>query len=262
MIPIARRLLRPVRRWAERFTLPSDSHLLKNLLPVHLAAGFVCSEEVPGDYLEFGVFRGNSFVAAYHAIMNAVDDWSSMERAYMAFTDTGRAEAAFQRVVRKRVRFFAFDSFDGLPDPTGLDRESARFAKGRYDCSQQEFRRILARNKVDESDVVIIPGFYEESLTDDVKKRHALEAAAIVMIDCDLYSSTKSVLRFITDLLVDGTIIIFDDWLSFRGHPERGERRACREWLSEHPELGLTPFARWGLTQQAFVVHRALEGTA
>jgi len=56
---------------------------------------------------------------------------------------------------------------------------------------------------------------------------------------------------------VEGTVLIFDDWLNFKANPELGEQRACREWLQDHPELRLTPFARWGVTQQSFIVHRS-----
>lgn len=252
-----KRLLRPVRRLAGRFVLPMDSDLMKNLMPIHLVATFVCAENIPGDYLEFGVFRGHSFVTAYQAISGAIEDWGSRRRAYMAYSNGQRAEAAFRRVVRNEIRFFAFDSFEGLPEPSGIDLKAARFLKGRYDCSQEEFTRILRRNGVDCNRVVIIPGFYENSLTDEVKKRYDLRAASIVMIDCDLYASTEHVLKFVTNLIVDGTVMIFDDWFSFRGNPNLGEQRACAEWLRENPGIQLTPFARWGVAQQAFVVHRS-----
>ena len=89
-----------------------------------------------------------------------------------------------------------------------------------------------------------------------MKDTHQLTAASIVMVDCDLYSSTKSVLDFITSLVVEGSIIIFDDWFAFKGNPNRGEQLACSEWLEANPGLGLIPFARFGLTQQAFIVHK------
>ncbi|HBH97895.1 MAG TPA: hypothetical protein DDX89_09010 [Candidatus Omnitrophica bacterium] len=132
-----------------------------------------------------------------------------------------------------------------------------------------------------------------------VLAHHAITAASIVMIDCDLYASAKAVLECCSDLVVEppgqargtlfprpdggdippcgsleyirwahgqrpwpdggveGTVLIFDDWLNFKANPELGEQRACREWLQDHPELRLTPFARWGVTQQSFIVHRS-----
>jgi len=62
-------------------------------------------------------------------------------------------------------------------------------------------------------------------------------------------------LDFITDLVVEGTLLIFDDWFSFKANPNLGEQRACREWLEKNPQLSLTPYARWGVAQQSFIVH-------
>ena len=75
------------------------------------------------------------------------------------------------------------------------------------------------------------------------------------MIDCDIYSSTKSVLSFITDLIDDGTILIFDDWLNYKGNPNYGEQAACNEWLSKNKHIQLTPYVRKGIAQQSFIVN-------
>ncbi len=233
-----------------------DPTLMRRLQPIYLSADFVCAEYVFGDYLEFGVFRGSSFITAYHAITLAVRDWSSLERAQRAYSDSDRAADAFVRAKKNEVRFFAFDSFDGLPEPTGMDKLSARFSKGRYDCTEAEFRQILAKHGVNLGEVIIVPGFYEKTLTNETKSKHNLTSASIVMIDCDLYASTRIVLDFITDLIVDGTVLIFDDWFSFKANPNLGEQKACKEWLWKNPQLSLTPFARWGVTQQSFIVHR------
>ena len=52
----------------------------------------------------------------------------------------------------------------------------------------------------------------------------------------------------------DGSIIIFDDWFAFRGHPHRGERRAFDEWRQRHPELIFTPFQQEGTWRMSFIV--------
>jgi hypothetical protein len=242
---------------AGRFIISDPLHTGRNSLPIFLASDFVCAEYVPGDYLEFGVFRGDSLITAYHVINSAVTDWGSRDRAHRAFSDADRADKAFARVKQNEIRFFAFDSFDGLPELEGVDADAARFAKGRYDCSEEELRGILKSRGVDNNKVTLVPGFYEDSLTQAVKDKHGLASASIVMIDCDLYSSTKCVLEFITSLVVNGTILIFDDWLAFKGDPGRGEQLACREWLDANPDLSLIPFARFGVNQQAFIVTKA-----
>ena len=241
---------------AGRFVVQNYSPIERNFRPIYLAADFVCSEYVLGDYLEFGVFRGSSFVTAYNAITSAVKDCGSKNRALLAYTDVQRAEQAYTQVTQNDIRFFAFDSFDGLPEPVGFDKLEPRYAKGRYDCSEDEFKTILKRGGVDLSQVITVPGFYVDSLTPAVKPKHEMTAASIVMVDCDLYESTKTVLEFITPLVVEGTVIIFDDWFNFKANPDLGERRACGEWLETNPDLKLTPFARWGMSQQAFIIHK------
>ena len=175
----------------------------------------ISTSVVEGDYLEFGVFRGTSFINAY-------------------------------RLARKcglnDMRFFAFDSFHGLPQSEGKSMK-----KGRFASSRQVFDTMIRKAGVDCSRVVTVEGFYKESLTDRAKKEFGLTSAAIVHIDCDLYSSAKEALVFIEDLVHAGTILIFDDWYAFRndrGDIEMfGERRAFREWpLCDrfHPFYDLT----------------------
>ena len=77
------------------------------------------------------------------------------------------------------------------------------------------------------------------------------------MIDCDLYESTVPVLDFITDIVGQGTIIIFDDWYRFKGSTEHGEQRACKEWLERNPHITLTQYWQQGPQSVAFLVNKA-----
>ena len=258
---IVKLILYPVRRILTRLILlppppikrkssPSSSNI-----PIDLAANYTCAEVVEGDYLEFGCFRGSSFINAYNQITSAVEDWSSFDRAKAAFTDENRAKEAYNKVRKIKRRFFAFDSFDGLPEATGIDIGHPKFAKGRYDCSQIEFEKILKRAGVNMNLVHIVPGFYKESLNASTIESHQLKKAAIVMVDCDLYSSTQLVLDFITELLVEGSVIIFDDWFNYKANPLKGEQAACREWLRKNQQIKLVPWVRYSLTQMSFIVN-------
>jgi hypothetical protein len=81
------------------------------------------------------------------------------------------------------------------------------------------------------------------------------------MIDCDLYESTVPVLEFITPLLQQGTILIFDDWFRFRGSRHHGERRACHGWLQRNPGVELEDWYQEGPQCKAFLVHTDLAAT-
>lgn len=55
--------------------------------------------------------------------------------------------------------------------------------------------------------------------------------AAVVHIDCDLYSSARDVLQFVEPHLVEGSLILFDDWFCYRGRRDKGVRGAFEKWL-------------------------------
>ncbi len=191
---------------------------------------YVAFTQLEGDYLEFGVYEGGTFVSAfYFAQRNQLAD----------------------------LRFYAFDSFAGLPTLTGIDQTGHReFARGEYACDATSFRQRIARSGVDLARVEIVPGWYDEVLNEATRSRLSLRAAAIVMVDCNLYESTVPVLRFVTDYVQDGTVVLFDDWFCFRGHPERGQRRAFTEWLQCNPQLRASEFQRFGWNGNSFILHR------
>jgi hypothetical protein len=184
-----------------------------------------------GDYLEFGTFRGRSFTSFFRAAEKyGLDD----------------------------VRFFGFDSFEGLPEtitcgPARPGGSPDAFAAGNYACSRDEFEATLTTNGVDMSRVTLVPGFYNESLTQALKTELAVESAGIVNVDCDIYESTVDVLSFVTDYLRTGSLLLFDDWLAY-AHPFRGEPKACHEWLAANPQIYLTEYFKYTETGVAFIV--------
>jgi O-methyltransferase len=182
---------------------------------------FVKSCEVQGDYLEFGVFQGRAFSAA----------------CFLA------------RERRLKMQFWAFDSFEGLPSSEG------EFQLGKYNCSQESFLRNVKKCVKDLSGIHVVPGWFDKTLVKDNPLLKALGPAAVVWVDCDLYESTVPVLDFLTDRLQDGSLIYFDDWFCFKGRPDFGEQRACREWLVRNPHIQLMPYSRFGCFGQSFIVH-------
>ena len=63
-----KKLLLPVRRLAGEFVLLPAGNYIGNHGCINAASSFITWNQVEGDYLEFGVFEGESFIAAYHAI--------------------------------------------------------------------------------------------------------------------------------------------------------------------------------------------------
>jgi hypothetical protein len=239
--------LEPVRTIGRRFLMMPTLEEQQNVSfrgCLFTATSFATRNYVAGDYLEFGVWKGNSFVKAYHSLAkNRREhlDWLARHRTYESAG--GKATSEFELWRQWQTRFFAFDSFEGLPATEGQQMHE-EWVAGSYQCSEDGFRANIAADGVDLKEVVTVRGFYDKSLTAETKTRHNLRRAAVVHIDCDLYESTAVVLSFITDLVVQGTILIFDDWFFNQGRPDCGEQRACREWLAANPQLELIEYWR------------------
>ncbi|MDX2034333.1 MAG: TylF/MycF/NovP-related O-methyltransferase [Blastocatellia bacterium] len=239
-------VLRPVRVLAGKFVLPpklTEENYVGTNGCVHTAASFVTWNQVAGDYLEFGVAEGQSFAAAFRAI--------TRERRIHA--GMGYDGPEYRQWLAAEPRFFAFDSFEGLPD--GPAERQVDYFPGSYQCSEAQFKANLARDGVDMRRVVTVPGFYDKSLTPETRQRLGLRRAAVAMIDCDLYESTVPVLDFLTDLVGQGTVLIFHDWFRYQGNPNQGEQRACREWLARNPQFELIEYWREGPQAVSFLVN-------
>ena len=168
------------------------------------------SREELGDYLEFGVYHGTSL--------------SSMHEA--------RRELGLDR-----MRLFGFDSFEGLPESAATEDDGV-WAPGQFRSSLELTRENLRRWGVSPDEVTLIPGWFSTSCTPETRRRHGIERASVIMVDCDLYSSSVEALDFCEPLIRRQAVIVFDDW-GAEGLDGRhlGERRAFEEFLARHPDL-------------------------
>ena len=138
----------------------------------------------PLAYFEFGVGRGASIISNFQIA---------------------------ERLAIRGSSFMLLTLFSGLPDSEG-----GIFKAGSMKYSRNFFRRFVSKAGVDLNRVVEVPGFYEQSLTNELIEKFAFQRGVyIVHIDCDLYSSTRTVLKWLDPLLDKNSIIIFDDWYNF-----------------------------------------------
>jgi O-methyltransferase len=192
------------------------------------AIGIQMVNQVRGDYLEFGVFRGDRLIQAYETTTFVTKRVRSARDPYLMKASTDNLEA---------MRFIGFDSFEGLPKASAIDVAPGQeewIGEGGFCASLEEVTALMPRKGITDGRIKLVKGWFNESLTEHTKRELELRAASIVYIDCDYYESTVPCLEFITDLLVDGSIVIFDDWWIFRGRPDRGEQRAFYEWKERH----------------------------
>ena len=61
--------------------------------------------------------------------------------------------------------------------------------------------------------------------------------------------------KFLTKYVRQGTILIFDDWFTYRNSPNHGEQRAVEEWLSKNPHISLTEYYKFSYHGISFIVN-------
>jgi hypothetical protein len=246
-----KRVLYPLRKFTGKFVLlPCDIDGINFDSIVYKAAHIIAADKIEGDYLEFGVYTGTSFIHSYKAIKKV------FELFKMPHGGEKENDCIERHELLGKKRFFAFDSFQGLPELEDVDKETRDFAKGKFTCSESEFRGNLIKAGIPLENVVIIPGWFEQTCTMQTIKKYGMEKAAIIHIDCDLYASTKTALNFVKPLLTDGTIIIFDDWYCFRGDPNLGEQKAFYEWRETTKDWMFTEYQKEGPWRNSFIVNR------
>ncbi len=188
-----------------------------------------------GDYLEFGVYSGTSLAAAFHTL-----------------TDLGQ----------EQVRFWGFDSFQGLP-PEAAKEGVGVWMPGALHSDIEFTRRFLTERGVDWERTGLVEGWFSDTLTAETREHLGLERASVVMIDCDLYSSARAALRFARPLLADHAVLLFDDWYSvdLRDGLE-GEARAFAEFAEEAPEFEFERIGSYSPASEIVQVRRRGVGSS
>ena len=82
------------------------------------------------------------------------------------------------------------------------------------------------------SNVTIVKGLFDDTLPGFLAE-HADKRVAFLHIDCDLYSSAKTVLRHLAPRLGAGSVIIFDELYNYPGW-EHDEYKAFMEYVAEN----------------------------
>ncbi len=90
-------------------------------------------------------------------------------------------------------------------------------------------------------------GFFKETLSPSLQAELMNQAPDIVTIDVDYYSSTKTILEWLSPPLRSGTISYFDDIWSFNANPKLGALAVIHEFngggrglLAPYPVLALS----------------------
>lgn len=147
--------------------------VIEDRIPFHQWMITSLGEDSPIDYLEFGVYKGETIAL-----------WSRGNR-------------------HPESRFFGFDTFDGLPEPWRLYNRSMDV--GAYSAGGKT-------PEIPDSRISWIKGLFQETLAGFLAEGKLTGQRLVVHLDADLYTSTLYVLTFLHPLLRPGTVLIFDEF--------------------------------------------------
>ncbi len=189
----------------------------------------VQSWNIAGDYLEFGVFKGQSIVYAF-------------EEKLKVFGKNGQ------------MKLFAFDSFSGIRGTTDLELVGP-FRDGDYSASYQEFCDFLKQKNVPQDSVITKIGNLQDTLTREFQEVFELQSqiSAVVHIDVDVYEPSLIALNFVKPMLRNGSIILFDDWYAFGLDPNKGQVKALNEFLEANPKIRFNFWMDYGPCGRSFI---------
>src|SRR5207248_2331861 len=175
------------------------------------AARYVVRANVPGDFVECGVYRGGSVIVAA-----------------MAFKELGD-------ISRK---FYLYDTFEGMTAPTARDVDFAGRTPEQHlktwgasrvaemaNSALDEVRRNVLGTGLAADRFVFVKGKVGETLPGQMPAG----AISILRLDTDWYESTKHELEHLFPRLSRGGVLIVDDYGFWRG-----AREACDEYFRAH----------------------------
>ena len=189
----------------------------------YLAGNYLGGLVSKGEYCEFGVFDGRSFSLACHALRNVC------------------------------TKFNAFDSFEGISG--ALENEEAAFVDGAYYANLETFTHNLHVAGVSDLPIESFKGNFQDTLTTTTAAERGIGDISIVHIDSDIYEAAILALEFVTPNLLDGALLLFDEFHAFGASNQKGERRALLEWLENHTNISVEPYITYTAKSKSFLVH-------
>ncbi|MDB2685719.1 TylF/MycF family methyltransferase [Mariniblastus sp.] len=199
----------------ERELIASVQHLTmtspERILALVKAVEYLSVSQIEGDVVECGVWKGGSMVATANTLI-ARDD--------------------------AQRRLWLYDTFEGMSDPTEEDvdfmGQTADRLLGEQDRLQsdsiwcfsplEQVKSAMQATGYPDDLVNFVSGKVEDTLPLTKPKKIAL-----LRLDTDWYESTRCELEHLFPLMVDGAVLIVDDY----GHWE-GCRRAVDEYFQKH----------------------------
>ncbi|MEM7599037.1 MAG: class I SAM-dependent methyltransferase [Pseudomonadota bacterium] len=170
------------------------------------------------------------YVQTHMAQVQSVTSWRAVhDRAIAAATLEGGLVLEFGVFSGTTARYItdrtgwqmdAFDSFEGLPEAWRDGYDAGTFGR----ASPPELGPNITLHVGWFEDTV--PGFAAARAQDTRPIRY-------LHVDCDLYSSTKTIFDHLGGRITAGTVIVFDEYFNYAGWQE-GEFKAFQDCVAAH----------------------------
>ena len=173
------------------------------------ALDYVVEYKIPGDFVECGVWKGGSSMAAALRLL---------------------------RLGRLDISLYLFDTYEGMTAPTAHDRSRiSGFSAALMLKHAPTHAKLLARAPLEEVQQNMTATGYPEDMIYFVKgpvektvPAHAPEQISLLRLDTDWYASTKHELTHLFPRVSSGGVLIIDDYGDWEG-----ARKATDEYFSE-----------------------------
>lgn len=153
---------------------------MKRMRNVRELTELILKDEIPGDLVECGVWRGGAAI-----MMKAVLDSHGSDR-----------------------NVWLADSFEGLPAPSLAEDEGYDLSSMPYlTAGEQTVRENFERFGFLDDRVKMLPGWFKDSLPGA-----PIERIAVLRADADLYESTMDILNNLYAKVSPGGFVIIDDY--------------------------------------------------
>jgi len=112
---------------------------------------------------------------------------------------------------------YGFDSFQGIPENWNDEPAGSYSANGNLPEVP--------------GNVTLFPGWFEETIPQFMQSHGG--PIRFMNIDCDLYSSTKTIFNALGDHIVPGTVIVFDEYIGYKSWRD-DEFKAFQEAIAQY----------------------------
>ena len=182
-----------------------------SLYSTYKSIEYIIKNRIPGAIVECGVWKGGSALTIILTLIK--------------FGDTDR-------------QIYLYDTYNGMTKPTSMDFSilDKKLALPRWEKNQfkeweigtlEEVKKILFYTKYSLNKIVFVKGDVEETISQIYP-----EKISLLRLDTDWYSSTKHELVNLFPRLVNGGVLIVDDYGYWAG-----SKKAVDEFFKEKPIL-------------------------